>query len=193
MSYDNTFYQLYQNYLEEHSVRDSHDWMFGVIYHLLHPGDVLDLGCGHSMEFFHYGSYMRGYKGIDLNAEIPNIRADYRTFDFSDEQFNDITFFISLFSSEITAPHQENYKLYERIFKELPNLRNAVVSGFYYPSKKNENPIGEAGGLVSYQTLERIEDVESKIFSEKRIVMPVPSKLFGPDVVEVWKILQRNF
>ncbi|NCN51544.1 hypothetical protein GW931_00870 [archaeon] len=46
------------------------------------------------------------------------------------------TSFVSLFSSEIIAPFEENYKFYERIFKEIPSVNGGLVSGFFYKNKK---------------------------------------------------------
>ncbi|NCN51545.1 hypothetical protein GW931_00875 [archaeon] len=45
---------------------------------------------------------------------------------------------------------------------------------------------------MSYQTLENIEDVFSEVFSEMRTLLPVPSKMFGKDVFEVWKYFERK-
>jgi len=52
--------------------------------------------------------------------------------------------------------------------------------------------VEEAGELKSYQTLEHPEDVISDIFTEKRVIIPAPSKMFGPDVYEVWKFFERK-
>jgi hypothetical protein len=66
------------------------------------------------------------------------------------------------------------------------------VSGFYYWNSKDKNPIGETGGIQSYQTLEPVETVLSPNFHETRITLPAPSEMFGSDVIEVWKLLERK-
>lgn len=199
MPYNDDFYSLYQDYLFESSVRKAHDWIFGTIARSTDFKNVIDLGCGEFQEFRR--TFPDKYVGIDVNpfdtsvSEI--LHLDYRQIDWSDQLIRHIcrfaTGFVSLFSTEITAPVANNYALYERLFNELPNLRVGLVSGFYYTDEREgQNPVMEAGGICSYQTLESPERVVSGIFTEKRIVMPVPSKMFGPDVWEVWKIFERR-
>lgn len=204
MSYNSDFYKAYEEYLKEPIVREAHNWIVDDIFlemRDLCSSTILDLGCGQSHEFLRHIVPFQdwSYYGIDLNVEthstkprISFVKADYRTFDFKFLGSFGINPFISLFSSEITAPSQENYKLYERIFAEIPTIKYGLVSGFFYASKKDKPIVNETGDITSYQTLENIEDVISSTFKETRIILPVPSKLFGDDVYEIWKIFKRR-
>ena len=196
MAYDNDFYQAYAEYLREPRVRQAHDLALGAL--APQSNKVLDLGCGVFNEYWHYAKPQPAqYIGVDINA-IPDagysfstIPGDYRDINFLSEIKCDTKAFVSLFSTEITAPHTENYRFYERLFTEL-GFEEGLVSGFFYETKLDQNPVEEAGGIVSWQTLERLEEVESSVFSEVRLVVKVPSKLFGPDVYEVWKYFTRK-
>ena len=99
------------------------------------------------------------------------------------------TAFVSLFSTELTAPAGINYKFYRDLFSMGVGI--GIVSGFYYVGRQEENPIREFGshGIVSYQSVSPLEMARSYGIYEVRITQPVPSKLFGPDVIEVWKLL----
>jgi hypothetical protein len=196
MPYNDDFYRAYEQYLSEPAVRAAHDWIFALARAYPAFDSVVDLGCGQFNEFFVHAK-PASYLGIDTTAEPGAngrrvVTGDYRNTplpaligDFKP------TALVSLFSSEITAPAEENYKLYERIFRELP-IQAALVSGFFYANSMNVNPIGETGGILSYQTLESPESVKNDLFTEKRIILPVPSKMFGQDVYEVWKLLERR-
>jgi hypothetical protein len=193
MPYDDEFYRLYDAYLKEPQVRKAHNWVFSLVKPDHAFNIVVDYGCGLNREWYWHGPSCL-YYGIDVNGD-PRVsfRVDYRTMDLSEHGYYDgVTAFVSLFSSEITAPTEANYAFYERVFQTLPNIRTGLVSGFYYVGREKENPIEEAGGVISYQTLERPEEVQNKVFSEKRIVLPVPSALFGNNVYEVWKIFERR-
>ena len=199
MGYDENFYNAYKAYLKEPAVREAHDSIFAIACLNSNFKDVVDFGCGAFNEFLVHAK-PREYVGIDVNVSPEDgerkrlIAANYRKIENLADvvQPNWPTAFVSLFSTEITAPTAENYKLYEKIFRELPTVLSGLVSGFYYVSKKNQNPIGEAGGLMSYQTLENIEDVKSDVFKERRIILPVPSKMFGADVFEIWKFFSKK-
>ena len=198
MGYDKDFYKAYNSYLDEPTVRTAHDWIFRIAS--LNPdfNNVVDFGCGQFNEFFVHGRPER-YVGLDISASSQDdkrkiIQADYRNAKNLAELIRPETptAFVSLFSTEITASFKDNYSLYERIFRDIPTIRSGLVSGFYYVSKKNQNPVGETGSIQSYQTLEDIENTHSDTFEEKRIILPVPSKMFGKDVFEIWKFLQRR-
>lgn len=195
--YSNEFYNLYINYLKEPTVRSAHDWIFNILLSDRAFQNVIDLGCGQHCEFLTYFQPC-SYVGIDLNIdesddEISLIRADYRKLSVQKLQQFQETAFVSLFSSEITAPPDINYShLYNKLFRYCPNIQSGLVSGFYYLNKLNENPVGEAGGIISYQTLEPLHAINATLFSERRIIMPVPSKLFGSDVYEVWKFFKKR-
>lgn len=196
MSYNTDFFRAYKNYLEEPVVRSQHDRAFKI---LSHPAldRVLDLGCG-TAEYLNF--YLKNkedhlYCGVDefknpyyddtILMNYRNIPADYCISGF--------TGFISLFSAEITAPVEENYKLYRQLFSNS-EIKAGLVSGFYYESKRDQNPVIETGNLKSYQTLETLGFSQSLLpedVRETRFEMTVPSKLFGADVVEVWKLFEK--
>lgn len=198
--YGDEFYLQYEAYLKEDSVRKAHDWVFSLLSDDFEQ--VVDLGCGKSMEFY-FNAFSRRYIGIDKNVD-PNLhhswRGNYRDIDALNaavdrgvgEQYYLPRAFVSLFSTEITAPAEENYSFYNLLFTTFPTFRSGLVSGFYYSKRKYQSLVSEPGGVYSFQTLESMEQVKSKIFSEKRIILPVPSKMFGDDVYEVWKIFERR-
>ncbi len=62
----------------------------------------------------------------------------------------------------------------------------------FYESKRDLETVGETGGIVSHQTIEDPAKYISEAFSEFRIHMRTPSRMFGEDVIEVWKILSRR-
>lgn len=198
MPYDLDFYQQYENYLSEPSVRRAHDWSMVTL--ASHSGfqRVVDLGCGRSQEFLrnHRPSH---YLGIDLEVESdPNtalIKGDYRSLDADTDIRRAIldfapTAFVSLFSTELTQPWQRNQLFYSNLFSMYPTLECGLVSGLYYASKKDQPTIQAAGGLT-YQTLESLEDVHHQVFEERRTILHVPSEMFV-DEYEVWKLLLRR-
>ena len=72
------------------------------------------------------------------------------------------------------------------------NVRYGLVSGFYYKDRVEQDKVEEVGGLISYQTIEDQKKYHCKEFIEFRSFIEVPSELFGPDVVEVWKFFIRS-
>lgn len=99
----------------------------------------------------------------------------------------------SLFSIEITDIPDNNYAIYQTIFRELPTVQYIVVSGFYYADKTQDMFVEETGGLKSFQTIDLLcPEPEDEDFTEYRVYLPAPSTLFGPNVVEVWKLLSRK-
>ena len=199
MVYDGDFYKRYRDYLTESSVRRAHDFVFKIASLNSDFKDVVDFGCGEFNEFLIYAKPEK-YIGIDKEGkkcdevDIRILQGDYRKIEILPKLIlpSKPTGFVSLFSSEISLPFGENYSFYEEVFRQIPSIHSGLVSGFYYVSKKFENPVGETGGIVSYQTLESIDQVLSSLFEEKRIVLPSPSKMFGTDVYEVWKIFERK-
>jgi hypothetical protein len=199
MAYDDSFYRAYAAYLQEDSVRRAHDRVLSMVRTLPAFRNVVDLGCGQFNEFLHYRKPQR-YVGLDVNVKPRRsknrklLEGNYRNFDLVAKAVaeHDVTAFVSLFSSEITAPSAENYAYYQRLFDALPSIQAGLVGGFYYHRSKDKNPIGEAGGIMSYQTLEPIEDVVNPAFHETRILLAAPSAMFGDDVIEVWKLFERK-
>lgn len=180
--YDQEFYGAYREYLREPGVRSVHDWVFDVfVQHVGHQwtSGVVDLGCG----LQEFGSYVRDltpwcYIGLDKNG--------YPSWDFADP-VPEADIFVSLFAAEcVLGPAK--YEFYKRAFAES-GAEYGLVSGFYYRGREHETLIPETGGIVSYQTVEP-QPMHSE-FREWRLVVSCPSRMFGPDVVEVWKILER--
>jgi len=198
MAYDKAFYDMYREYLREESVRTSHNFVFEQFLRTASlPIKVIDLGCGLS-EFYWHGlrSY---YLGVDLNMPnypegfLPVVQADYHDLDTVKKQLHFTpSVFVSLFSVECFHSAVERYAFYERVFKEFPDINFGLVSGFFYESKRDQETVGETGGIVSYQTIENPSLHISNTFTELRLHVRTPSKMFGPDVVEVWKIFIRR-
>ena len=166
---------------------------------------VLDLGCGLTQEFLrHAAPYI--YTGIDRMVEPSFIEQGIRRKKFTRNVFDadyrnvDVTIgiaraagctsVVSLFSTEITGCLSENTNLYERLMTES-FVRTIMVSGFYYAGLCGQETVSETCG-ISYQSIAPIEKAESSIYDEMRVVIPCPSKLFGDDVVEVWRLLTSS-
>lgn len=182
---------------------------------------VLDLGCGQhcsANKLFEADRYL----GVDahppaedkplrstlrmVNPRPAFLQADYRTElgTVIDAVLNPPTdswqldplmpeLVTSLFSVEITDISDNNYALYQRIFRELPTVRFLVASGFYYTDKWTQTAVEEPGGLTSFQSIDLLlPEPEDEDFQEYRVYLSAPSKLFGPNVVEVWKLLVRR-
>lgn len=192
--YTPDFYDLYRDYLREPIVRTNHDRVFEEFRRFtagnLH---VIDLGCGLS-EYGTYGHPVQ-YAGVDLNntGNVQNfVQADYHDLSFINRIPFRPTAFTSLFSIECCHSADEKYALYEKLFTSIPSLRYALVSGFIYENRRHLEKVGEPGGIISYQTIEDPAEYMSDTFSEFRMHMRTPSKMFGDDVIEVWKILNRR-
>ncbi len=194
MSYSEQFFQLYAEYLKEPTVRAAHDWVFKIAG--LDPAfeKVLDLGCGMCQEWLVYGPPCE-YRGVDVViGQHPQFvtQLNYRG-KALEAKFTEATAFVSLFSSEITDTPKLNSCFYRSLFYQRPALQAGLVSGFYYTDMRDQNPVRETGGIWSYQTLHAIEEhsLDPELV-ERRIVLPVPSKLFGPNVIEVWRFFDRR-
>lgn len=197
MAYDDDFYKLYEDYVLEPRVRERHDHVLRMLAVTTGEGNVADIGCGRYREFRRHGKYQY-YAGYDANHFDPDYRLDYRDVGLLIEKMNslplDVDFFVSLFSTEITAAPHENREFYHTLFERMPSLKQGIVSGFYYASNKEENPVEETGGVVSWQTLLPVDhwEMSTHLYRETRITLEVPSTMFGEDVVEVWRLLERR-
>ena len=194
MAYDSGFFQAYDRYLHEDVVRENHGDMFALFDRLCVASAkrVVDLGCGIG-EYFRWGRFF-SYIGIDKqNHGHPGqvIQGDY----LDPATFRSLpwapTAFVSLFSVEPMLPAAKRYELYSRLFAENPQLKCGLVSGFFYTTRTHLEIVGETGGIQSYQTLEHIDEFKIPGVHEERIVTNTPSVMFGPDVMEVWKIFAR--
>jgi hypothetical protein len=202
MSYNQEFFEKYQNYLLEPIVRMTHDDIFRNFYILCKgeeptwqtlicnhiPVNVVDLGCGLCQEFKRYGWYNK-YLGVDKIVETDHDRVQFDYLKFKIPTYNNM--FVSLFSTECCLSADEKYAFYRDKFKD-GNMKHGLVSGFYYKDRIDQEKVEEAGGLVSYQTIEDQKKYQCKEFIEFRSLIEVPSELFGPDVVEVWKFFIKN-
>ena len=195
MAYDENFYRMYQEYLREPVVRANHSRMFAKLAQFL-PGKlrVMDLGCG-SGEYPTFDGHHYRYVGVDLinTGQLQDfIQADYIKENLTDKLPFKPNAFLSLFSIECCHPVDARYALYEKLFAEHPSLELGAASGFFYESKRHQPTVSETGDIVSYQTIEDPAQYISPTFDEARIHMRTPSKMFGPDVIEVWKFLFRK-
>ena len=194
MAYDQEFYRMYQAYLKEEIVRANHDRAFEYFRRFTQPTPLLvvDLGCGLG-EYSLHGQYTE-YAGVDLNNTglvRKFVQADYHDSNYVNLLPFAPTAFVSLFSIECCHSVLDKYALYEKIFSNTPSIQYGLAGGFFYESRRNLEMVGETGGIVSYQTIEDPSQHISKVFSELRIHMKTPSKMFGNDVIEVWKVLNR--
>lgn len=192
MSYnDDAFWDQYEVYVEESAPRHRKAVDLLLIDQLF-PGCLLDLGCGRCQEAREL-LYPQKYLGVDL-VDGP-LKLDYRNLGaFCDAlQGEKPTAFASLFSVEVTGNWFDNYPIYRRLFEAFPTIEWGLVSGFYYKGEQDQPTVAEAGGIKSYQSLFDLADVrDDGPFEEMRLLLKAPSKMFGPDVIEVWKLLTRK-
>lgn len=194
-TYSKEFYDQYSKYLLEDIVRANHDKVFADFrrFTLPMPLCVVDLGCALG-EYSRYGHYVK-YLGVDVNntGQVRNfMKADYRNVNFVKSLPFTPNAFVSLFSIEPVYAVEQRYALYEVLFAKVPSLQYGLSSGFFYESRRNLETVRETGALISYQTIEDPSKHISPNFSEFRNYLRTPSKMFGNDVVEVWKILART-
>lgn len=206
MAYDEAFFEQYKKYLQEPTVRRSHDLAFGMFNRFL-GGEwqhYVDLGCG-TAEFWNYYLWKLGdyYCGIDTEIRVDEsmpksshmslVQADYRMPRVAvyKPPYRP-TAFVSLFSIEPVLDVAARYELYCQLFEENPALKFGLSAGFYYESKRDQETVGETGGIVSYQTIDELGANKIPGVEEIRLVLQTPSEMFGPDVVEVWKMFRRT-
>lgn len=195
MSYDNIFFDEYKKYLLEPQVRKAHDTMlqhFGDSFpKWKYPLNIIDFGCGQCCEYGNYGQFS-GYAGVDLNPPPGVFKYDYTK--MTGQEINKLgnpRAFVSLFSTECCLHPVDRYAFYRRVFRET-DVQMGLVAGFFYRNKVKEERVEETGGIFSYQSTEDQRDYICPEFIEYRTYINVPSNMFGPDVVEVWKTLIRT-
>lgn len=203
MSYENKdFWEQYKKYVDE-SLYVHKKICFSLLsfcdlstYHFTYS-NLLDFGCGKCQEA-RLTIAPKQYFGIDELFEpsevVVGAKINYRKeFDLIKKHITfDPNIFSSLFSIEPTATTLENRILYEKIFHEFPNIKCGVVSGFYYGNMRHQKSVAEKGGIISYQSIDDLADIKSEVYDEIRMIVPNPSKMFGKDVIEVWKLLIRK-
>ena len=196
------FWDQYAQFLEESRGRHR-SAVTSLTFRKTRPRSVLDLGCGAWNSAFDllYESPSTtkpfSYLGVDLPT-VPNdgghslLRCDYRR-DLGLIQracaMDPPNVFVSFFSTELSANAEDNLALYHKLFEVFP-IDWALVSGFFYSDHPGEETVMEAGGLRSYQTISDLYIGDT--FTERRLTLPAPSSLFGPSVVEVFRLLTRG-
>jgi len=190
--YLNEFYVKYFTYLHEDEVREGHDLAFKRFndWSKTSKHNVIDLGCG-LCEYLWFGK-PENYIGIDLSPQFKpfSIEGDYTKKTFEIELPFEPSAFVSLFSAECCMSPKKKYHLYNRMFEHFPSIKFGLVSGFFYESRKDKELVQETGGITSYQSIET--PIRSDVFTECRWQTKMPSTMFGSDVVEVWKFLERK-
>lgn len=150
--------------------------------------DVLDLGCGR-LRFgkrFCWGHYT----GVDLDPQAGSglqafIQGDFNTFNY--EAFfskRDKTLAVSLFATELYCAQPT--KLYRKILDA--GAVAIVAAGVRYGGTKVDDPVGEPGARVWQTSLEQFHPE----LDETIITKHVPSKMFGQNVWEVWRVIKRK-
>lgn len=207
--YTEQFFQSYRDYLQEPTVVARHRFAINALIGLDDDSRiVVDVGCGLGEYLLHQRSYKPKdrYWGLDKCAaylrtypdgrriapvDITNIHdvdTVLRTIVSADFRFNTL---ISLFALELLQDAEKNQQWYEHTFMAYPHLNQILVSGIYYESKCDQEIVQEACG-PSYQSIAPIHTRKSQYYYESRLTLPVPSKMFGQDVYEVWKLLDRQ-
>jgi hypothetical protein len=88
-------------------------------------------------------------------------------------------------------PTKANHIYYEGLFGQT-NIQALLLAGGYSEHAEGKETILEAGNLVSYQTFGGFEGLApTSLFDETRICIACPSTMFGEDIIEVYRLLQR--
>lgn len=196
MSYaDEDFWTKYRDYLAE--VHNAHLNSFRTVAReQVSYQRVLNLGCGRYNEasdllpFDHISWF-----NVDAN-EPAHLKADWTTGEGEAAVVAAAKVFmpdtmVSLFATELSfvnayIPQYAVNWFYRYLLQEVPSLQRIVVAGFYYNDQRRAAPVvEEVGGLRSAQSISKV------LRGERRLLVPTPSTLFGPDVVEVWRCIER--
>ncbi len=155
---------------------------------------LVNLGSGPDPEPMFKG---RGFSVLSVDPQLGNkTDEDNLTLGYEDDAFisevsartGEPFLVTSFFSTEVVLAPERSRELYDGLFRV--GAQAAIVSGFYYRGKRDQATVQEPGGLESYQSILPLEDTPGEVHEEKfRITLPVPSTMFGPDVVEVWRVL----
>lgn len=192
MGYDAEFFADYKKYLREPRVRRSHDRAFNWFNDNCPHASVVDFGCGLG-EFYRFARphWYIGFDQMVRDVDFPSAELDYLRDDWQKYLFFTPNVFVSLFSVEAFLPVSERYAFYAKTFRENPTITCGLVSGFFYRDRRDQETVGESGGIVSYQTREAPGDHPCEGFEEQWLVLGTPSTMFGESVVEVWKLFFR--
>ena len=85
----------------------------------------------------------------------------------------------------------KKYEFYEKIFNNT-SIQYGLVAGFFYLDQRDLLYCKEEGFEKVYMTTERQLDYYSDTFEEWRQYIHVPSEMFGPNLMEVWKFFKRK-
>lgn len=206
------FWVEYGEYLKESLIRHA-DTLWSMLSHIhgdtceirYSAPEVLDFGCGQYASAIGLMPVPKSYIGIDKHnpgsrwddsmhdpvEPYTFITGDYR------ERINlsyEPTCFTSLFSTEVTAYRDANESFYNWVFESYPTASYGIVSGFYYLDRWRDQYVIETGNLTSCQSTGPLTDYTDStlLYTETKLEIPAPSKMFGPNVVEVWKLLERK-
>ncbi len=187
------FWNEYEGYVQESLPRhlNARDQLMATRANNRPYGVVLDLGCGRLKEARDLFSV--AFEVDSDPAANPDAVVNYRdtaALALKLPSMKGVDGFTSLFSAECTGTIEANQELYEWLFKTFKTLKFGVVAGFYYRGKEAQFTVEETGGLTSYQSVGPLS--KSTLYKETRLQIEAPSKLFGPDVIEVWKLLERR-
>lgn len=188
------FYKQYAEYLAEPDVRKVHDYVIGILGFSKDFDFVLDLGCG--LREFQDSALPYYYRGVDLHSPEADIIVDYK----SEKLFEKIedfkpTVIVSLFSIELSDFNPVVWKFYNYLFEKIPSVRKALVSGIYYRDRHDHSYVVENDGSTVFQTISKLGEHEKRediIKEALRLTIPCPSKMFGPNPIEVWRLLERK-
>ena len=139
---------------------------------------MVDLGCGRmSIGSAVFSPYLYSTHGAILRIDAdPEAQADLTA------NYREVTKFdlpgrmaaVSFFSTELTAGYLTNQALYAMLFTDNPNLTDIFAVGIFYERQKKV-----------YQSTGPVGPTES------RVLLPAGSKMYGPDVVEVYRRIRR--
>jgi len=202
MSYsDPGFWEAYEQYLKGAMPihQKTVDMLVGDVVGEFDIEVLFDLGCGLFREAETIIPWETSYKGFDqVLPEGHPYRLDYRAeegvfvnpqlIEYMNQDKADT--FCSFFSSECTESFVVNHSMYREIFKQVPTMQWGIVSGFYYSNRIHEYCVEEAGGIRSWQSNQDLYGGD--FFKETRVLIRNPSIMFGDDVVEVWRLLERT-
>lgn len=199
MSYaKDVFWEAYREYVA--SSQELHAWMCSTLMsrylkYNSQPKLAYDLGCGRCREgrrVFPAVSMI----ATDTDASVrPDRVIDYRDLDSIAKSMssNAADSFVSMFSVEISAPPAENNEYYLELFRRVPSLRCGLSYGFYYSDRRHDEQVNEAEAGINegdaYQTIGDL--IAPQHLVETRLSARNPSKLFGPNVVDVARFFFR--
>lgn len=202
--YDNDWWLDYALWRDE--TKQAHTELLNLLWRMPYNHATVDLGCGKLMMGRDVTPY--NYVGVDIDPH-PMMEV-YSWKDLREEAVHEKTAVvkqpmesidweevvaalaprpvsvISLFAAELYLAEPE--KLYERAF--MAGVSQILSVGVRYPSAHVSSPVGEPGAYV-WQT--SCAETSQTHWDEMRVTKHVPSKMFGPDVVEVWRKMACHY